>query len=305
MAKKPDIGAIYPEPPQRGIDQAAYDRYKGGYNYLTDTFERRSRGEDIFDYIKFLFEPQKTSLLQEYGLSEDPNDVYSRQSGSLAKTNASLNSRGLLDSGTSGVVEAQLRSNANNKLAELFGNAKQLQRQDIDNALDALHTLYPENFQIADIPYALAYDNAMNSYNVGVRRNSAQQAYEASQGPKTFFGQIAPVLGQVAGTAIGGAFGGPMGASVGGELGKAGGNLFAGSQAGSNWNGGSSGLNLDFLKNIFGSSNSTNKSSTVNQTTPGVGNLFSSNYNPYSGVPSYSYSGSGATYSGPSNIRWN
>jgi len=280
--KKPDIGAIYKDPPQRQIDQAAYDRYKQGYNYLTNTYENRANGNDIFDYIKYLFEPQKTALLQDYGLTGDPNDVYSNQSGTLPKTLASLNARGLLDSGTSGVVEGQIRSNANNKLAELFGNAKQLQRQDIDNALDALHTLYPENFQIADIPYELAYNNAINSYNVGVQRNAAQQAYEGSQGPKTFFGQVAPMLGQVAGSAIGNYFAPGVGGPIGGQIGGSLGGVVGGQSAGYNYKPSSSSFNLG---NIFGSSNSRNKSSSVSTSTPGVGNFFNDNYgvnpNPY------------------------
>lgn len=278
--KKPDIGSIYKDPPQRQIDQAAYDKYKQGYNYLTNTFENRANGNDIFDYIKFLFEPQKTALLQDYGLTDDPNDVYHNQTGSLAKTNAGLNARGLLDTGTSGVVEAQLRSNANNKIAELFGNAKQLQREDINNALDALHTLYPENFQIADIPYELAYNNAMNSYNVGVQRNAAQQAYEASQPSKTFFGQMAPELGKFIGTLTGIPGAGDYGSS-----------LFSNAFSDPGYNykptssGSSGGFDLNKIFDLFKSSGSKDRSSTVNTSTPGVGKFYNDNYgvnpNPY------------------------
>jgi len=255
--KAKSMEELYGPPPQRGYDQAEYNRYKAGYNDLTSTFERRSKGEDIFDYIKFLFEPQKTALLQDYGLTNDPNDVYHNQSGSLAKTNANLNSRGLLDTGTSGVVEGQLRSNANNKLAELFGNAKQLQKTEIDNALDALHTLYPENFQIADIPYAISYGNELNNYNAKQGALAQQYGNIAATPSNSLFGKLSPLLGKVAGSAL---------------------NYFGGS--GSGVSSGGSGISniLGSLLNSSGS-NSQTRSSGVNTNTPGLGYNYSSGLN--------------------------
>lgn len=305
MGLKPDIGAQYRQPPQRTYDQEAFKRLVSGYNDLTGTFERRSRGEDVFDYIKYLFEPQKTYLNQEYGITGDPSDIYSSRTGVLPQTLASMNAKGLLDTGTSGLVEGQIRSNASNKIAELFGNAKQLQRQDIDDALATLHTLYPENFNIADIPHSIAYGNAIGNYNVDMARTAAQTAYEQSQGPKTLFGQMAPLIGQVAGTAIG-SLGGPGGAMIGGQIGGQLGVMGQRNAAGSTWSGGGSNDlfgGLDF-SSIFGGKNKSTAKSTSNAY--GGAGLEGYNYNPFSGTPNYSANNVGASnkYYGPSNISW-
>lgn len=257
--KKPDIGAIYPDFPDRTYNTAYYDKYLGGVDSLVNTFTNRSQGNDIFDYIKFLFEPQKTQLMKDYGISDNPADVYSSSTGVLPKTLAGMNSRGLLDTGTSGVVEGQVRSNAADRLAELFGQSKQLQRQDIDASLQALDQLYPAQFQVANIPNEINYFNAVNDYNVGVQRNAAQQNYEASQGPKTLWGQFAPQIGQLAGSAIGNIFAPGIGGEIGGQLGKFAGGASTNDKGGSNYKGGSGGseFSLDFLKsfNPFGKSN--------------------------------------------------
>lgn len=280
---KPDIGAQYRQPPQRTYDQEAFKRLVSGYNDLTGTFERRSRGEDVFDYIKYLFEPQRTYLNQEYGITGDPADVYSSRTGVLPQALASMNSRGLLDTGTSGLVEGQIRSNASNKLAELFGNAKQLQRQDINDALETLHTLYPENFQIADIPHSIAYGNAIGNYNVDMARTAAQTAYEQSQGPKTLYGKLAPMLGQAAGTAIGG----PIGGSIGKTLFSGnGGYLYNQRQAQDGVGGGGSNDlfgGLDFSSIFGGKNKSTARSASNAYGGAGLGGYdnYAANPNPY------------------------
>ena len=276
MAKrKPNIGDIYPDPPRFQLAAGSHAQYKGGVDSLVDTYKNRSLGNDIFDYIKYLFEPQRTQLNQDYGINTDAGDVYSTKTGILPQTLASLNSRGLLDTGTSGLIEGQLRSNLANKTAELFGNAKQLQRQDIDNALEALSALYPQQFEVNNIPNSVNYFNEMNQYNVASQRNAAQQAYEASQGPKTLFGQLAGVFGGAAGTGIGYAVGGPIGGSIGGSIGSGIGNLFSGKSAGSNYKASDGGYNFSNLYNMFSRGGSkTSPSSRVGNNTPGLGSYY-------------------------------
>ena len=177
--RKQDFSQIIPEPPRFNLAQGSQGQYTGGLQDLIDVFTRRSQGQDQFDYLKYLFEPQESMLNQQYGINTSPGDVYSQRSGVLPQTLASLNQRGLLDTGTSGVIEGQLRSNLANKLAELFGQSKQLQRGDIDESYNALAQLFPQRFQAQNIQSQIDYDNAMNSYDALLRRNTATVGQQA------------------------------------------------------------------------------------------------------------------------------
>ena len=211
--RKTDWSQMIPNPPHLSLAPGSQSGYQGGIQNLLDTFGRRSRGEDQFDYLRFLFEPQQNYLNQQYGINTNPGDVYSSRTGALPQTLASLNQRGLLDSGTSGVIEAQLRSDQANKLAELFGQSKQLQRQDIDTSLDALNQLYPTMFDVQNIQPNLDYQNQMADYQALLSRNQAtvggQQARD--QQKSSLFGNVlglaaAPFTG--GGSLFGNALGG-------------------------------------------------------------------------------------------------
>jgi hypothetical protein len=123
-----------------------------------------------------------------------------------------MNQTGTLDSGTAGVVRAQLESQMNKDLAGLFGQAKQVQRDDYFNSLDQLRSLYPERFEVRNIPNYLNYMNATNSYNVGVQRNAATEADRlqrlgsTNQAMANLFGAGGDIIGGLLG--IGGGGGG-------------------------------------------------------------------------------------------------
>lgn len=171
--KKQNYGELIPNPPRFSLAQGSQDRYRGGIDQLINVFQNRSQGNDIFDALKYIYEPQANELRRSYGIDTDPGDIYSQRTGSLPQTLASLNKRGLLDTGTSGIIEGQLRSNLNNELGRSYGSAKTMQRQDIDNALSMLQQLFPERFQAENIQSQIDYDNAMNDYNATLQRNQA------------------------------------------------------------------------------------------------------------------------------------
>lgn len=200
---KPNFGEIYQPPPTFSYAPGTINQYSGGLQGLIDTFTNRSQGNDIFDYVKYLFDPQAAALRQSYGIDTNSGDTYARGSGVLPQTLAGLNKRGLLDSGTSGVIEAQTRSNLENQLSQLFGTAKGLQRQDIDQSLEALNQLYPQRFQVGNMQTMADYQNAMNNWQQDQNRALATASYQQSQ-PSTFQ-QIAPILGQGISALFGGA----------------------------------------------------------------------------------------------------
>lgn len=189
--KKIDYGSMIPDPPKFSLQPGSLDQYTSGIQNLLDVFGKRASGEDQFDYLKYVYGPQETALNQQYGINTNPGDVYSQRTGVLPQTLASLNKRGLLDTGTSGVIEGQLRSNLANKLGELFGQAKQNQRSDIDAALENLHGLYPELFQAKNIQSQIDYDNANNAYNALINRNMAtvNQQQQRSANKANIFNQ--------------------------------------------------------------------------------------------------------------------
>lgn len=171
--KKIDFSQNIPEPPKFSLAAGSQDQYTKGLQKLIDVFSNRANGNDLFDAIKYIYEPQANQLRKSYGIDTDPDDIYSQRAGSLPQTLASLQKRGLADTGTSGIIEAQLRSNLNNKLAELFGAAKTTQRNDVNDALDYLHQLFPERFQAQNIGNQVDYQNAVNSYDALLQRNAA------------------------------------------------------------------------------------------------------------------------------------
>lgn len=184
-SRKIDYSQMIPEPPKFSLASGSQDAYTGGLQQLIDVFNNRSQGNDMFDVLKYIYEPQAQQLRQSYGIDTDAGDIYSQRTGSLPQTLASLNQRGLLDTGTSGIIEAQLRSNLNNQLGQAYGSAKTMQRSDIDNSLSALAQLFPQRFQAQNIGSQVDYDNAMNQYNALLQRNQAtvgqQQQMDANK----------------------------------------------------------------------------------------------------------------------------
>lgn len=232
-SKKVDYSKMIPDPPQFQMAGGSQQQYIGGLQQLIDVFNRRSQGQDQFDYMSYVYGPQEARLRQEYGIGANPGDAYANASGVLPQTLASLNSRGLLDSGTSGVIEAQTRSNLANKLAELFGGAKHMQRQDIDMSLGQLQQLFPQRFQAQNIGNEVDYNNAMQNYNALLNRNAAtaeQTANIDSRRQGMLQGALGLGLGAFSGGMMGaGAFGGASQIGAGGSNGfmqGAMGNLF-------------------------------------------------------------------------------
>ena len=209
ISDKKNYSELIPEPPKFSLAPGSQQGYVGGLQELIDVFNRRSQGQDMFDALTYIYGPQATELRQNYGIDTNPGDIYSQRTGALPQTLASLNSRGLLDTGTSGIIEGQLRSNLANELARAFGGAKTMQRQDIDNSLSALAQLFPQRFQAQNIQSQIDYDNAMNSYNALLNRNAA-----TAQGQATRQGQVSNALQGGLGLGLNfitGGFAGPTG----------------------------------------------------------------------------------------------
>ena len=225
---KPNYGESIPNPPTFSYAPGSTDAYTQQLQNLFDVFSRRADGTDQFDYLKYVFGPQETALNQYYGINTTPGDIYSRQSGALPQTLASLNKRGLLDTGTSGLIEGQLQADRANKLAELFGSAKASQRTDIDNALNAQGQLSPQLFQAKNLQSQADYENAMNNYNAELQRQSL-----TAQSRNTRNAQVTGALQQGAGMLMGAA-GAGFGGGGGFNWGSAGQNLLGNANFGSN-----------------------------------------------------------------------
>jgi hypothetical protein len=233
---KPNFGELYKDPPQYQLAPGSYDKYQGQIQSLVDLFGRRSRGEDQFDYMKYLYEPQEAALNRQYGIGTAPGDIYSQGAGSIQRTLAGLNQRGLGDAGTSGLILAQLEADRNRQLAELFGQARIAQRGDIDQAYSNLGELYPAQFEAAQIQPNINYANAMANFNQDFNRTNAHQNYEATKPGSPW----PALLGAAAGGIIGGPAGASIGSSIGGQFGgggwaqpqSSGGGLFGGMNLG-------------------------------------------------------------------------
>lgn len=182
--KKTDFGAIYPDPPKLRLDD--YDLWLTQIDQLIGDWDKIRTGESMFDAVKFIYEPQRAMLEQAYGLGApgamsgpnslgESNDLFAR-GGTIPRTLSQMNATGTLDSGTAGIVRAQLESQMNKDLSGLFGQAKEVQRGDYFNSLDQLRSLYPERFEVRNIPNYLDYMNATNQYNVASQRNAATES---------------------------------------------------------------------------------------------------------------------------------
>jgi len=284
--KKADYGAIYPEPPK--LEQVDYGLWLNQIDDLINNWDDIKTGKSQFDAVKFLYEPQKAEMEQLYGINApgytgqaSTGDLFAR-GGSIPRTMASMNKSGTLDTGTAGLVQGQMEGQMNKDLAGLFGQAKQTQRNDYINSLAQLQRLYPERYQVANIPTNLKYFNDMNSYNVALQRNAATEADRLQRLASTnsFMGNlfglganaILPGSGQiVSGMANAGMsnFGGQTGVGT--------------STGGSNWS--------SFLSNLFG--NNSASPTTRNQTTQTM--------SPFSGynTASLNYSNTGSDMFNP------
>lgn len=216
--KKADYGSIYAEPPKLRIDDA--DVWLRQLDDLIANWDKIKTGESMFDAVKFIYEPQKAEMEQLYGINApgyntgSTGDLFAR-GGSIPRVMGQMNKTGTLDAGTAGLVTGQLESQMNQDLAGLFGQAKQTQRADYLNSLEQLRSLYPERFQVRNINNVNDYNNAVNSYNVGVQRNAATEADRLQRLASTN-----GFMGGLIGTGIGALTGNPMIASMGGKLGS-------------------------------------------------------------------------------------
>ncbi len=252
-SRKQDFGSLIPAPPQFQLAQGSQGQYLGGIQDLIDVFSRRSQGQDQFDALQYIYGPQATELRQNYGIDTDPRDIYSQRTGALPKTLASLNQRGLLDTGVSGIIEGQLRSNLANELARAYGGAKTMQRQDIDAAYSNLSQLFPQRFQAQNIQNQIDYENALNKYNVDLQRNAATANQQQSMAANK-----ASAIQSGLGLGLSALMGGMGGAGLFGSGSAIGSGGFGGFTAGAL--GGATGSYNPYqqmsLKNIFGNNNS-------------------------------------------------
>lgn len=290
--KKADYGAIYAEPPK--LEQVDYGLWLNQIDDLINNWDDIKTGKSQFDAVKFLYEPQKAEMEQLYGINApgytgqtSTGDLFAR-GGSIPRTMASMNKAGTLDTGTAGLVQGQMEAQMNKDLAGLFGQAKQTQRNDYINSLAQLQQLYPERYQVANIPTNLKYFNDMNSYNVALQRNAATEADRLQRLASTN-----GFMGGLIGTgvdAIAGAFGIPtmgMGQKLGAGIANTGMSTFNGQTGGgtstgdSNWS--------SFLSNLFG-----NNSASPTDYTSNTGSSYNAFTNPYStgGGAGFGYTGS-------------
>lgn len=235
--KKIDYSRMIPDPPRFSLADGSLGQYTGGLQQLIDVFNQQSQGQGLFDALQYIYGPQETALNQQYGINTNPGDIYSQRTGILPKTLASMNSRGLLDTGTSGIIEAQLRSNLANQNSQNYGAAKQIQSGQQQDALSALNQLFPQRFQAQNIQSQVDYDNAMNQYNTLLNRNAAtvgqQQSMQANKNS---------AIDSLFGLGLGALGGAASGSGLFGSFGKIGG-------------GGSSGAMAGALGNVTGSYN--------------------------------------------------
>jgi len=266
-SKKIDYSQMIPDPPRFSLADGSLGQYTGGLQQLIDVFNQQSQGQGLFDALQYIYGPQETALNQQYGINTNPGDIYSQRTGILPKTLASMNSRGLLDTGTSGIIEAQLRSNLANQNSQNYGAAKQIQSQQQQDALSALNQLFPQRFQAQNIQSQVDYDNAMNQYNTLLNRNAAtvgqQQSMQANKNS---------AIDSLFGLGLGALGGAASGAGLFGSFGKIGGGGARGAMAGAlgNITGSYSPVQQYALQNIFG--NNKNNQNPGNYSSPFLSN---------------------------------
>jgi hypothetical protein len=283
--KKTNYGSIYAEPPKLRIDDA--DVWLRQLDDLIANWDDIKTGKSMFDAVKFIYEPQKTEMQQLYGINApgyntgSTGDLFAR-SGSIPRVMGQMNKTGTLDAGTAGLVTGQLESQMNQDLAGLFGQAKQTQRADYLNSLEQLRSLYPERFQVRNINNVNDYNNAVNSYNVGVQRNAATEADRLQRLASTN-----GFIGNLGGMAIGSLFGMPqLGGQIGSSLANTGISSFDGnvnnplaSQGG--------GMNAFDIASAYGNSRTVNPNNPATYQT-------SNSYLSGSASPSLTYNSTGA-----------
>jgi hypothetical protein len=282
--KKTDFGAIYPDPPKLRLDD--YDLWLTQIDQLIGDWDKIRTGESMFDAVKFIYEPQRAMLEQAYGLGApgamsgpnslgETNDLFAR-GGTIPRTLSQMNATGTLDSGTAGIVRAQLESQMNKDLSGLFGQAKEVQRGDYFNSLDQLRSLYPERFEVRNIPNYLDYMNATNQYNVASQRNAATEGNRLAtlasknQAMGSLFGSSIDKVASAFGIPTGGMFG-----NIGGDLANTG---------MSQYNGTGANLNAS-MPSYGGGQRMTVNPNAVNQY--GVGSPYPGSQNISWATPSY------------------
>lgn len=262
-SKKTDFGSIYPEPPRLRVDDA--DKFLAQIDQLIGEYDSVRDGTNMFDAIKFVYEPQKAELDRLYGIDTLPGDTYGAKGGALQQLQAGMNQRGLLDSGTSGLLESQVYADRNRQLADLFGQSKQIQRDDYFDSLTNLERLFPQRFEVRNIPNAVNYMNDMNSYNVATQRNSATEGDRLMREA-----QQSEMLANLFGMASGLPMVGPIASGVGnifqstanGYNNRA--SIFGGGGSGymtGGGGGGGGGGIMDMVSSLFGGGGSINTSS--------------------------------------------
>lgn len=176
---KPNIGAAFPNPPRQTLAEGSVDQLTDNLDQLLQTFQRRARGEDMFDVIKFIFEPQLNRLNEAFGIQAGGGDLgpFGRRQGALGRLEADLQRRGLLDSGVSGVLQAQLESQRALGEADLFGQAKALQREDIDQSLANIGNISPALFEAQNIPNRLKFENEFRQFQNDQAREQAHLGF--------------------------------------------------------------------------------------------------------------------------------
>ena len=256
-SRKQNYGDLIPNPPAFSYAPGSTDQYSGGIQNLIDLFTQKSEGKGLFDALQYVYGPQANELRQNYGIDTNPGDIFSQRTGALPQTLASLNKRGLLDTGTSGIIEGQLRSNLSNELARAYGGAKQQQSQEQTASLDALHQLFPERFQAQNLQTQADYQNQMNNYNALLQRNQATVAQQAQMDQNT-----ASRNQSLFGLGLSAFGGGLQGAGTFGSFGQLGTGLGAfGQGALGNVTGAYNPTQQYALQNIFGNKNQNQTSS--------------------------------------------
>lgn len=199
-------GMDYPDTPKLTLQD--YDVWLNQIDDLIGQWDDIKTGKSMFDAEKFIYQPQRTMLEQAYGIGApgvlagqnslgESNDLFAR-GGSIPRTLAQMNATGTLDTGNAGIVRGQLESQMNKDLSGLLGQAKQVQREDYFNSLDQLRSLYPERFEVKNIPNYLNYMNDTNQYNADLMKNFGMAGQNA-QGSASSMSNLANLFGQAGG----------------------------------------------------------------------------------------------------------
>lgn len=242
---KTDFGALFPDPPKLELTDIA--DFDNGINSIIEDYINIKNGTGRFDAIQSIFKPQEALINREFGIGTVPGDVFGEKTGALQRLRAGLNQRGLLDAGTSALLESQVEADRIRQLAEVFGNASVIQGNRELGALQALPNLFDTQFQTSNIQNNLDFFNAERKFAQDERRNLATEADRLQRNAnEAAFGSG---LLQLGGAALGSFFG-PAGTALGSQIGGA----FGG--ANQRYSGGS-------LPNFFGTSSTFGQSNPL------------------------------------------